>query len=170
MSRRWKTSAGKVRLGVLSDTHGRLHEDVLRHFDGVDHIIHAGDVGETDILESLKSVATVTAVAGNSDGLYVRSMLPDEAAGEVGGIRFLVGHRRTYLMERHGDPASEGYDLVVCGHTHAAFADWHDGVLYLNPGSATAPGPGERATLVIVEVDQDGLDPHIVPLEQEDLE
>jgi uncharacterized protein len=168
MSRRWKTSAGKVRLGVLSDTHGRLHEDVLRRLDGVDHIIHAGDVGETDILESLKSVATVTAVAGNSDGLYIRSMLPDEAVGEVCGIRFLVGHRRAYLLERHDDPASEGYDLVVCGHTHAAFADWHDGVLYLNPGSATAPRPGERATLVIVEVDQDGLDPHIVPLEPEE--
>jgi len=165
VSRRWKTSAGRVKLGVLADTHGRLHDDVLRRLEGVDHIIHAGDVGETQILDSLMRVAAVTAVAGNADGLYIRSMLPDEAAGEVGGIRFLVGHHRASLLERHGDPAAEGYDLVVCGHTHAAFADWHNGVLYLNPGSATAPRPGERATLVIVEVDQDGLDPHIVPLQ-----
>jgi uncharacterized protein len=164
-SDRWKQSAGRVRIGVISDTHGYLHPDVAGLFVGVDHIIHAGDVGDRAVLEALRAVAEVTAVAGNMDPADLRTELPVEAQGEVSGIRFLAGHLQRELLAQHEDPAGEGFDLVVCGHTHRAYADWHDGVLYLNPGSATAPGPGEQPSVAVVEVDSVGLDPRIIPLD-----
>jgi putative phosphoesterase len=131
----------------------------------VDHIIHAGDVGDRAVLESLRAVAEVTAVSGNMDPSDLRTELPVEAQGDVSGIRFLVGHRQHELLSHHQDAVAEGFDLVVCGHTHRAYADWHNGVLYLNPGSATAPGPGEQPSLAVVEVDSVGLDPRIIPLD-----
>jgi putative phosphoesterase len=154
-----------VRIGVISDTHGFLHPDVPALFAGVNHIIHAGDVGDRAVLESLRAVAEVTAVSGNMDTDDLRAELPVEARGDISGIRFLVGHLQRELLSRHENPAGEGFDLVVCGHTHRAYADWHDGVLYLNPGSATAPGPGEQPSLAVVEVDSVGLDPRIIPLD-----
>jgi len=163
MKDRWKESAGKVRIGVISDTHGRVPRDVLQHFSTVDHIIHAGDVGRPEVLDELAAVAPLTAVSGNVDGSWTGVDLPEEAAGRVGSIRFLVAHRKEDLLQRHHDPAREGFDLVVSGHTHAAFADWLDGVLYLNPGSAGA-GRAGGSTVAVVEVDLAGLDPHIVPL------
>ena len=164
-SDRWKQSAGRVRIGVISDTHGYLNPRVAALFGGVDLIIHAGDVGDRAVLEALRAVAEVTAVAGNLDGADLHDQLPAEAQGDVSGIRFLVGHVQRELLARHEDPADEGFDLVVCGHTHRAYADWHDGVLYLNPGSATSPGTGDQPSVAVVEVDSVGLDPRIIPLD-----
>ena len=164
-SEKWKQIAGRVRIGVLSDTHGRLNPEVARHFAGVDHIIHAGDVGDAAVLEALRGIAEVTVVVGNTDVGELRRSLPEEARGDVQGIRFLVAHDQRALLLRHEDAAREGFDLVVSGHTHRAFADWHNGVLYLNPGSATAPGPGEQSSIAVVEVDTVGLDPRIIPLD-----
>ena len=165
MSDRWKAMAGQLRIGVISDTHGRLDAAVRRYFAGVDHIIHAGDVGVQQVLDELATLAPVTAVAGNMDAGELRQRLPEEASGQVRGVRFLVGHKQRRLLQQHTDPAREGYDLVVIGHTHVAFADWHNGVLYLNPGTAAAPEPGDRPTVAVVEVDVDGLDPHIIDLD-----
>jgi len=163
MKDRWRESAGRVRIGVISDTHGTVKGDVLRVFEGVDHIIHAGDVGRPEVLDELAAVAPVTAVAGNVDGGWTGVDLPEEAAGRVGDVRFLVGHRKERLLDRHRDPAREGFDLVVSGHTHDAFADWVDGVLYLDPGTASA-ARGGGCTVAVVEVDLAGLDPRIVAL------
>ncbi|NLG65490.1 MAG: metallophosphoesterase family protein [Actinobacteria bacterium] len=163
-SDKWKRSAGKVHIGVLSDTHGLLMPDVLHHFARVDHIIHAGDVGGVQVLTALSAVAPVTAVAGNMDMGELFDQLPHEASGEVCGIRFLVAHTQRDIMARHQDPAREGYDLVVTGHTHHASADWHDGVLYLNPGSAGPRRFGSQASIALVAVDSVGLDPRIITL------
>lgn len=158
---KWRWCAGRVRIGVLSDTHGRLDPAIVERFADVDHIIHAGDVGSPYVLQQLSQVARVTAVAGNTDAGSLACELPHEASGAVGEIRFIVCHDKRHLLRRHVDPAREGIDLVVTGHTHSAFVDWVDGVLYLDPGAAGAAPPRPR-TVAIVEVDRDGLDPHIV--------
>jgi uncharacterized protein len=165
VSERWRTCAGTVRIGVLSDTHGLLTPAVQRSLLGVDHIIHAGDVGDPGVIEQLRRIAPVTAVAGNMDAGLVREVLPEEAAGDVRGVRYLVGHRQSHLLRHHSDPAREGFDLVVVGHTHRPDVDWLDGVLYLNPGTASVPLPGRRASVAVVEVDVDGLDPRIIDLD-----
>jgi hypothetical protein len=164
---RWRDCAGRVRIGVISDTHGRLDPEIVERFADVDHIIHAGDVGSPYVLQQLSRVARVTAVAGNTDAGGLASELPHEARGAIGEIRFIVCHDKRHLLQRHVDPAREGIDLVVTGHTHKAFVDWVDGVLYLDPGAAGASSP-RRRTVAIVEVDRDGLDPHIVEVDGRD--
>lgn len=165
-SDRWRSQAGRVRIGVISDTHGSLDPQILELLAGVDHIIHAGDVGSGHVLQELSTVAGVTAVAGNTDTGLLTEYLPEEARGRVGDICFLVCHDKRQLVRRHSDPAREGIDLVVTGHTHEAFVDWIDGVLYLDPGAAGGSASMLR-TIAIIEVDRDGLDPHILELDRD---
>ena len=165
------TKSGKVALiGVISDTHGYLDPRVLEEFAGVDHIIHAGDVMDAATLEALAAVAPVTAVAGNmDDGKLGR--LPREVTGKVGGVRFLVGHKRKRLMKRlslgkiDGLGKHEAPDLVVFGHDHLPAVEWVDGTLFLNPGSASAPHyEDDDPTVAIVESGPAGLGVRFVPV------
>jgi putative phosphoesterase len=124
----------------------------------VTRIIHAGDIVDPEILVQLATVAPVTAVAGNMDSCKLASTLPREAAGEVDGARFVVGHKRKRLLKRlaagkiEGAPAGTAPDLVVYGHDHRLAAAWVEGILYLDPGSASAPEEeDDDPTVAIVE-------------------
>ena len=152
-----------ARIGVISDTHGYLDPQVLEEFAGVDHIIHAGDIMDAETLEALGKIAPVTAVAGNMDDGKL-GKLPREVTGKVGGVRFLVGHKRKRLMKRLSTGKVEGLgkhespDLVVVGHDHLPAAEWVDGTLFLNPGSASAPHyEDDDPTIAIVESGTAGL-------------
>jgi putative phosphoesterase len=158
-----KTSKS-VRIGVVSDTHGYLEPHVVEAFSGVDHIIHAGDVMDAATLEALAAVAPVTAVAGNMDDGKL-GKLPREVAGEIGGVRFIVGHKRKRLLKRLSNGKIEGIgkhdlpELVICGHDHLPAVEWVDGTLYLDPGSASAPHyEDDDPTVAIVENGDAGLD------------
>ena len=135
----------EARIAVIADTHGLLPQRVLSACAGADHIIHAGDVGSRDILERLGHIAPVTAVRGNRDRDDIGAELPGEALGEVAGLRFAVGHKRRDLLAGHPEPLAEGLKLLVYGHSHRAemrYRSHEPGgipVLWLNPGSASAP-------------------------------
>lgn len=157
-------SSGNVRIGVVSDTHGYLDPQVVETFAGVDHIIHAGDIMDAATLEALSAVAPVTAVAGNMDDGKL-GKLPREVAGKVGGVRFIVGHKRKRLLKRLANGKIDGVgkhetpDLIVCGHDHLPAVEWVDGTLYLNPGSASAPHyEDDDPSVAIVESGNAGLD------------
>ena len=87
------------RIGVISDNHGYLDPAVLEIFAGVVHIIHAGDIVDPEILTALETVAPVTAVGGNMDAGDLAARLPRAVAGEVAGVRFVVGHKRKRLLK-----------------------------------------------------------------------
>ena len=129
-----------VLVGVLSDTHGRLDSAIVDLFDGCDHIIHAGDVGDRAILERLRVLAPVTAIYGNSDGGDL-AHLHDSATVTLGGVTVLVRH--DLVMVEALDAAileamrAAGRGVVICGHTHVPKIKRKDGILYLNPGSAS---------------------------------
>ena len=159
-----------ARIGVIADTHGYLHPAVAEAFAGVSHIIHAGDVVDPATLEALKGIASLTAVAGNMDGELAEG-LPKEVLGEAAGVRFAVGHKRKRLLKllssgKLGSGANDGPPcLVVFGHEHAPSASWAEGVIYLNPGTATAPDEeDDAATVAIVTVVAAGLSVTFVPL------
>jgi hypothetical protein len=161
-------SSDSVRIGVVSDTHGHLDPQVLVEFAGVDLIIHAGDIMDASTLEALSAVAPVTAVAGNMDDGKL-GKLPREVAGKVGGVRFIVGHKRKRLLKRlalgkiDGVGKHDSPDLVVCGHDHLPAVEWVDGTLFLNPGSASAPHfEDDDPTIAIVESGRSGLDVRFV--------
>jgi putative phosphoesterase len=148
-----------VTVGVLSDTHGRLYPRVRQVLEGVDHIIHAGDVGSPRVLAELAIIAPVTAVRGNCDHEAWAQTLPSRAEVELGGARILVGHIAGKLRETADTTGltgqtgrDRGLAVVITGHSHIARIEKRDGVLYLNPGSAGPRRLGQPRTVARLEI------------------
>jgi putative phosphoesterase len=122
-----------MRVGLISDTHGLLRPQALAALQGCDHIIHGGDIGNAEILEQLRAIAPVTAVRGNNDAGAWAATIEESETIELAGVRLHVIHD---LKELAIDPAAEGVQVVVSGHSHKPKIEEKGGVLYLNPGSA----------------------------------
>jgi putative phosphoesterase len=121
------------KIGLISDTHGLLREEALRALRGSDLIIHAGDVGDPNILEALRKVAPVVAVRGNVDTAEWAKSLPETAVVEAGEANIYVLHDANALDL---DPKAAGFQIVVSGHSHKPLQSERNGVMFLNPGSA----------------------------------
>jgi uncharacterized protein len=120
-------------IGVISDTHGLLRPEALAALRGSAYVIHAGDIGDPNILKELAEIAPVTAIRGNVDRDRWAREIPSTNVLEVGGISIYVLHN---LADLDLKPEAAGFGVVVSGHTHAAKAEMKNGVLYFNPGSA----------------------------------
>ena len=120
-------------IGVISDTHGLLRPQAVAALQGVELIIHAGDIGGPEILEALEKVAPVFPVRGNVDKDGWARKLPQTRVVEVGGVQLYVLHV-LYLLDL--EPAEAGFQAVIYGHSHRAHLECKADVLYLNPGSA----------------------------------
>ena len=120
-------------IGVISDTHGLLRPQAVAALQGVELILHAGDIGGPEICAALEEIAPVLAVRGNIDKDGWTRELPQTRVVEVGGVQLYVLHD-LYLLDL--DPAAAGFQAVICGHSHRPHLERQDGVLYLNPGSA----------------------------------
>jgi uncharacterized protein len=120
-------------IGVISDTHGLLRPQAVAALQGSALIIHAGDVGRTEILDELRKIAPVVAVRGNVDRDAWADRLPQSEIVEHAGVRLYVLH---ILEELDLDPPTAGFHAVITGHTHRPKMETKDGVLYFNPGSA----------------------------------
>ncbi len=121
------------RIGLISDTHGLLREEALLALRGSELIVHAGDVGEPEILEKLRELAPVVAVRGNVDTGAWASGLPETAVAEGSSASIYVLHDVSTLDL---DPAAAEFPIVVSGHSHKPGRREREGVLYINPGSA----------------------------------
>ena len=148
-------------IGVISDTHGLLRPEAIAALRGVEHILHAGDVGDPAILDALRAIAPVTAIGGNIDVHGPCANLPATEVVTLHGHTFYMLHDRQALDL---DPAAAGFAAVISGHSHRPLIEWRRGVLYLNPGSA---GP-RRFTLPIslslLTIRGDQLEPQLVTL------
>jgi putative phosphoesterase len=120
-------------IGVISDTHGLLRPQALAALRGVEHILHAGDVGEFSILEKLRTIAPVTAIRGNVDVQGECAELPATDVVELSGKLFYLVHS---VHDLDINPVVAGVAVVVSGHSHKASVEVRDGVMYFNPGSA----------------------------------
>lgn len=123
----------KYKLGVISDTHGLLRPGVLKAFEDVDMILHAGDVGPMKTLRSLEEIAPVTAVCGNMDNGAMGNLLPETELVKVGDVNIYMIHDLILLDK---DPEELNIQIVISGHTHRPSLSTRGGVTYLNPGSA----------------------------------
>jgi putative phosphoesterase len=123
----------QLRAGVISDTHGLVRPEALDQLHGVDHIIHAGDIGSPMVLEELRKIAPLTAIRGNVDTQQWARSIPENAVVELGGIFLYVLHN---LQELDLDPYVSGFSAVITGHSHQPRHEVRKGVLYFNPGSA----------------------------------
>ena len=126
------------RIGLISDTHGKLRPGVFRKLRDVDVILHAGDIGSPEIITELEAIAPVHAVHGNTDGLDVRAVAPEMVNVELGGKRFTIvhGHLLGTPTPRGLRAAYSGCDVLVYGHTHRPLVDDTTTPLVINPGAA----------------------------------
>src|SRR5829696_7645431 len=104
-----------MRIGIISDTHGVLRPDAIKHLAGTDHVIHAGDIGAPEVIEGLRRIAPITAIRGNIDAGEWAKNYPDTELVVLGGRALYVLHN---LKEIQFYPAASGFDVVVSGHSH----------------------------------------------------
>lgn len=123
----------KLRIGLISDTHGLLRPEARVALSGVDRIVHAGDICNAQVLQQLEEIAPVIAVRGNNDRGAWAGALREKEVLDIGGVRVCVVHD---LQELNVDPAAEGIKVIVSGHSHRPSVKKERGVLYINPGSA----------------------------------
>jgi len=158
-----KTEKGDtVRIGVLSDTHGLLRDEVVAAFPVVDLIIHAGDVGSPDILDALEAIAPVVAVRGNMDRDDRPGTLPKTEMVRIGSGFIYVLHN---LYDLDLVPEAADVLAVVSGHTHKPSVIKKNGVLYLNPGGAGHRRFNYPITVAVLVVENSEMAPRIIELD-----
>jgi putative phosphoesterase len=122
-----------MRIGVISDTHGLLRPQALAALRDCDRIIHAGDIGDPEILATLAGIAPVTAIRGNVDREPWARKIPPTNVLEVDNLSIYILHNLAELDLR---PEAAGFAAVIYGHSHAPKQETKNGVMYFNPGSA----------------------------------
>jgi uncharacterized protein len=152
-----------LKIAVLSDTHGLLRPEVLPKLEGVESILHLGDVGDARILDTLAQYAPVTAVRGNIDREGRCGRLPETEVLLIEGGYIYLLHDISTL---HLDPAAAKFAAVLYGHSHKAEIRRHKGVLYFNPGSCGPRRFNLAVTMGYLHVGEDGtIEPEIVDLD-----
>lgn len=145
-----------VSIGLISDTHNLLRREAAAALKGSDHIVHAGDICASHVLDDLRRIAPVTAIRGNNDFGSWADPLPQTHILRIAGIAILMVHD---LLSLDIDPVEHGVQVVVSGHSHRPRVEHREGVIYVNPGSA-----GPRRFRLPVSVGQLMIrDSHIEP-------
>lgn len=153
-----------MKIGLISDTHGFLDPRLTRIFRGVDHILHAGDIGPDFLIAQLESIAPVTAVLGNNDD---STWIPLTQVKVLGDVKFLVHHivsPRALTEELKVRVTTEKPAVVVFGHSHQKFDQAVNGIRFINPGYAGKPKFGAERSVALLEITGQSLDLRFVKL------
>lgn len=150
-------------VGLISDTHGLLRPGAVKALEGVDMILHAGDIDNMIVLEDLGLIAPLYAVRGNMDFKPGVTELPEYITVPAGPVSIGVIHD-VHRLEK--DPAGAGLSAIVSGHTHKAAVGGGHGVLYINPGSAGPRRSGRPPSVGILEIAKDRIVPRIIPIDE----
>jgi len=146
-------------VGVISDTHGLLRPEAIKVFESTDLIIHAGDIGKHEVLETLRTVSPVYAVRGNMDVDEWALYLPETEVVKIGKFLIYVLHNTDKLDI---DPVAAGFNAVIYGHTHLVSIGRKSNVLFLNPGTA---GPFRAPiTVALLHLRGSSLDAELIEL------
>ncbi|POA42721.1 metallophosphoesterase [Pseudomonas sp. MPR-ANC1] len=150
-----------MKTAIISDTHGLLRPEALTFLQGVDLIIHAGDIGSPEILDRLAEIAPLHAVRGNNDiNLPWAAALPDHLTFNLNGWQTLLTHDIADVPSDL-DPTIK---LIITGHSHKPLIEWRGNRLYLNPGSAGRRRFKLPVTLALLDVTPDALQPELIHL------
>ena len=150
-----------MKTAIISDTHGLLRPEALTAIQGCDLILHAGDIGSSDILDQLSQIAPVQAVRGNNDlNLPWAANIPDHLSLDLNGWQTLLIHDIADV------PAllAANTRLIITGHSHKPLIEWRDNRLYLNPGSAGRRRFKLPVTLALLDVRAHALEPQLIHL------
>jgi len=137
------------RIAVISDTHGRLREEVSGQAGTCEAILHAGDIDSMEVAQALKKIAPLYVVRGNTDGEWAAD-IPEELYFKLYGFNFYMVHNK-----KHIKADISRTDIIIYGHSHKYKEEYTGNVLYLNPGSC---GPGRfrlAATMAVITLDEE---------------
>ena len=148
-------------VGVISDTHGLLRPEAVAALKEVEHILHAGDVGDAEILDRLAHIAPVTAIRGNVDRSGRCGRLPETELVELDGHSIYMLHDR---MALDLDPVAAGIGAVIFGHSHQPAIEWVKRVLYFNPGSAGPRRFSLPVSLGFLEISESGIEAKLLTI------
>ncbi|MCU1287006.1 MAG: phosphoesterase, family [Acidobacteriales bacterium] len=148
-------------VGVISDTHGLLRPEAAAALRGSDHIIHAGDIGDPEIISELNNIAPVTAIRGNIDTESWANRIPETEIVELAGKSFYILHDRKQLDLV---PEAAGFRAIISGHSHKPLIETKNDVLYFNPGSAGPRRFKLPITIGRITIEGDQLRPEIINL------
>jgi len=149
-------------IGVISDTHGLLRPEVMKSFKGVDLILHAGDVGDPEVIEHLESVAPVVVVRGNMDYGSWADQLPVSKSLIIGKTRLFIIHDIEWIDRQM---ELQNYQVIITGHTHRPLIDEKNNVLFLNPGSAGHQRQGHPVSIGKLVLCNGQLDTQLIQLD-----
>ena len=147
-----------MKIGLISDTHGYIDDQILSALKGSDEIWHAGDVGEWSVIERLEEIATVRGVYGNIDSSEVRNRFPEDNVFEVDGLRVTMTHIGGYpgKYSKHAREliSHSRPNVFICGHSHIlkVMPDQKNNLLHMNPGAAGRAGFHVMRTLIRFEI------------------
>lgn len=147
------------KIGVISDTHDVLRDDVREILKTCDAVIHAGDITTETVLEELRRMGSIYAVRGNNDW-KLRKTLNQILRFEIEDVHFFMTHDRRNVSRR-----LDGVDVVIFGHSHKYFQEMVDGRLWLNPGSCGRPRFGGALSMAVMQVSQGHYQVEKIPLD-----
>ncbi len=146
------------KIGIISDTHDLLRDEVIEKLKECDAILHAGDISSPEILDELKKIAGVYAVRGNADEGW-GDVLPVLLETELYGLKICMAHKKKDL------PADlSNYDVVITGHTHKYSETKKGNVILLNPGSCGPRKQGQPVTMAVLHISGNGCIPEKIEL------
>ncbi|MBS1915810.1 MAG: metallophosphoesterase family protein [Bacteroidetes bacterium] len=148
-----------TRIGLLSDTHGYLDENIFNHFEKCDEIWHAGDFGSLEIAERLSAFKPLRGVYGNIDGRDIRDIYPEKLKWKCEDVAIYMTHIGGYPPKYNPavkkELTEEKPQLFICGHSHILRIMYDDKLhcLYINPGAAGNHGWHTVKTIVRFAID-----------------
>lgn len=153
----------KIKMGIISDTHGLLREEVKERLKDCTYIFHAGDVDRPEILDELRTMGFLYVVRGNNDGYWAQN-LRRSLNFSVGNVKFFMVHDRKDAAWELGDT-----QVVIFGHSHKYFCQEIDGRLWLNPGSCGRSRFGSEVTMAVMTVENGSWEVEKIVLQKERL-
>ena len=153
----------KIKMGIISDTHGLLREEVKERLKDGTYIFHAGDVDRPEILDELRTMGFLYVVRGNNDGYWAQN-LRRSLNFSVGNVKFFMVHDRKDAAWELGDT-----QVVIFGHSHKYFCQEIDGRLWLNPGSCGRNRFGGEVTMAVMTVENGSWEVEKIVLQKERL-
>jgi putative phosphoesterase len=152
-----------TRIGLISDTHGWLDENVLRHFENCDEIWHAGDFGNSSIADRLAEQKPLRGVYGNIDGSDIRVRFPEQLVFTCEGIKVMMRHiggsPSRYNPATVKELLLHKPKLFISGHSHIlkVMYDEKIGCLHMNPGAAGNHGWHKVKTIIRFVIDGENM-------------
>lgn len=150
----------KYCIGVISDTHGILREEVLEKLKKCDYIFHGGDINKPEILETLQSIAPLIVVKGNNDkGKWAETLMETQKITIGSKVFFMVHNRKDVPKDL------ENIDVLIYGHSHKYSCHQEQKTIYLNPGSCGKRRFNLPLTMAILELEGQEIKIHPIELQ-----